>query len=56
MNDARELYDILDRLKRQIQDNVSPDGSCRFNAADIKTMLELTEMTLQKSVEAYTTE
>ena len=51
--DGQELLDIIDRIKKQIQDNTEPDGSCLFNTQEVKWILQLTEKTLQDSVNSY---
>ena len=56
MDETQELFDIIDRIKKQLQDNVEPDGKCRFNAQEMKWILQLTEKTLQDSVKSFVTE
>lgn len=53
LDQARELYDMLNGLKRQIEDNVDQGGACQFNFEHIKMMLALTKMTLEKSIEEF---
>lgn len=56
LGDAQELFDIIDRIKKQLQENVEPDGKCRFNAQEMKWILQLAEKTLQDSVKSFIAE
>ena len=56
MNAAQELIDMIDSIKKQLQDNVEPDGKCRFDVQQMKWILQLTEKTLQDSVKSFVTE
>ena len=56
MNAAQELLDMIDSIKKQLQDNVEPDGKCRFNVQEIKWILQLTEKNLHDSVKSFIAE
>ena len=47
MNDAQKLFELLDRVKKLIQENSEPDGICRFNFEQINCLLEVAEIVLQ---------
>jgi len=55
LSDSQELLDKVDSIKRQLQENMEPDGKCRFNVQEIKWILQLTEITLQNSVKSFMT-
>ena len=56
MNDAQELFDMIDSIKKQVQDNAEPDGKCRFDVQHMKWALQITEKTLQDSVKSFRAE
>ena len=52
MNDAQNLFDLIERIKKLIQENSEPDGTCRFNVEQIKCLLEVSEVILKDSNES----
>ena len=56
MTEAQKLCEILDRIKKQIEENVEPDGTCRFNVQYMEWSLIMAEKTLQDGIEKFKTE
>ena len=56
MNEAQELLEIIDRIKKQIKENVDADGKCCFNVQHMQWILMLAEKTLQDSIESFAME
>lgn len=54
MNETQELCEIIDRIKKQIKENVNADGKCCFNVQHMQWILMLAEKTLQDSIESFT--
>ena len=52
MNDAQNLFDLIERIKKLIQENSELDGTCRFNVEQIKCLLEVSEVILKDSNES----
>ena len=50
---SQELCEMLDNMKKLIQDNSEPDGKCRFNAKSIGWSIQTMEAVLKDSIESY---
>jgi len=53
LNEAQELCEMLDRIKKQIKENADADGKCCFNVQHMRWILILTEQTLQDSIKSF---
>jgi len=56
LNDIQGLYDMLDGIKLRLQENIEPDGTCRFDIQHMHWILLLADKTLTDSIEAYRSE
>jgi len=52
MNDAQKLFILIEKIKKLIQENSEPDGTCLFNVEQIKCLLEVAEVILKNSSES----
>lgn len=52
MKDVQEVLGMLDELKRKIESNLTPDGTCPFDVDRVRNMLQLAESFLDDALAA----
>lgn len=50
MNQAATIEHLLKKIHRLVVSNITPDGTCRFDAVKVRMALELVQLELEKSI------
>lgn len=50
MSPAETIQSLLEEIRRQISDNITPEGECQFDAIKVRMALELVQLELNKSI------